>query len=125
MKWGKRNELVPQAELIGMSQDAPNNTPQQKYRYNFCLVLRPGFKPVVDISVKTVPGGRYGALLCTGDIHKLDRAWNYLLRAWLPGSGHEPILEPAMEVYRGHPEQLGWSLYDIDCMVPVKPLGVR
>ncbi|HLN28136.1 MAG TPA: GyrI-like domain-containing protein [Gemmataceae bacterium] len=125
MAWGKQNDLVPQAELIGMSQDDPNITPQRKYRYDFCLVLPPGFKPAGDINVKNVPGSRFGALRCKGDIHKLDRAWNYLFRTWLPGSGHEPTLEPAMEVYRGHPAELGWSVYDIDCMVPVKPLGVR
>jgi len=52
----------------------------------------------------------------------LDRAWNYLFRAWLPASGYEPTNEPAMEVYRGHPLKIGWEVFDIDCLVPVKPL---
>jgi AraC family transcriptional regulator len=125
MAWGKRHGLVPEAELIGMSQDDPNITPMHKYRYDFCLALPAGLQPAGDINVRTLPASRFGALHCRGDIHKLDRAWNHLFQAWLPGSGYEPTLEPAMEVYRGHPAELGWETFDIDCMVPVKPLGVR
>ncbi len=75
--------------------------------------------------IKTLPPNRFAALRSKGDIHKLDRAWNYLFRAWLPVSGYEPTSEPAMEVYRGHPLRIGWEVFDIDCLVPVKPLKAR
>jgi AraC family transcriptional regulator len=123
MNWGRRHGLVPGAELIGMSQDDPNITPLPKYRYDFCLVLPQALKADAGMSIKTLPASRFGALQCCGDIQKLDRAWNYLFTAWLPRSGYEPTHRPAMEVYRAHPAEIGWSTFDIDCMVAVKPLG--
>ena len=125
LAWGKRHGLVPRAELLGMSEDDPDITPQPKYRYDFCLVLPPEFSPGRDISVRTLPAGQFAALHCRGDIHQLDRAWNYLFRVWLPASGHQPRHRPAMEVYRTSPADIGWSLFDIDCLVPVTPLGLR
>lgn len=120
--WGRRHGLVPNAEFIGMSQDDPEVTPQPKYRYDFCIALPAGLRPGRELSVKTLPAGRFAALHCRGDIHKLDRAWNHLFRAWLPASGHEPTRQPAMEVYRGHPAAIGWETFDIDCLIPVRPL---
>ncbi len=125
LTWGREHGLVPGAELIGMSQDDPDITPLPKYRYDFCLVLPDELRPGRDISVRTLPAGRYAALHCRGDIQKLGRAWNYLFRVWLPASGHEPTHQPAMEVYRQSPADIGWSDFDIDCLVPVKPLGLR
>jgi len=125
MDWGKRHRLVPSAELIGMSQDDPDVTPLPKYRYDFCLVLPPTFEDDGQLSIRTMPASRFAALHSKGDIHKLDRAWNYLFQAWLPASGYEPANEPAMEVYRGHPITIGWEVFDIDCLVPVKPLRFR
>ncbi len=125
MDWGAQHGLVPVAELIGMSQDDPEVTPLSKYRYDFCLVLPRGFQSDGDVGIKTLPANRFAALRSKGDIHKLDRAWNYLFRAWLPASGYDPTSEPAMEVYRGHPLEIGWEVFDIDCLVPVKPLWAR
>jgi AraC family transcriptional regulator len=125
MDWGGRHGLVPSGELVGMSQDDPDVTPLSKYRYDFCLVLPPGFADDGQVSTRTMPAQRFAALRLTGDIHKLSRAWHYLFRAWLPSSGFEPTNEPTMEVYRGHPLEIGWEVFDIDCLVPVKPLGRR
>jgi AraC family transcriptional regulator len=125
MAWGRRHGLVPGAELIGMSQDDPNVTPRQKYRYDFALVLPARFAPSREVSSAAIPAGRFAAIRCRGDIHKLDRAWNYLFRTWLPASGHEPTRRPAMEVYRRNPAEIGWETFDIDCMVPVRPLPGR
>jgi len=122
MEWGNRHELVPDAELIGMSQDDPEVTPLSKYRYDFCLVLPRGFQSDGQVGIKTLPANRFAALRSKGDIRKLDRAWNYVYRAWLPASGYAPTNKPAMEVYRGHPLKIGWETFDIDCLVPVKPL---
>ena len=122
IEWGGKHELLPKAELMGMSCDDPLVTPLPKYRYDFCLVLPRSFQPGGEISVRQLPASRFAALRCQGDIHKLDRAWNYLFRAWLPSSGHEPTHVPAMEVYRTSPTEIGWEVFDIDCLVPVKPL---
>jgi AraC family transcriptional regulator len=125
MAWGRRHGLVPSAQLIGMSRDIPEITPMTKYRFDWCLVLPPAAETDREISVGTIPANRFATLRCRGDIHKVDRAWNYLFHSWLPQSGHEPTHDPAMEVFRSHPVEVGWTEFDIDCCVPVKRLRSR
>ncbi|HLJ93062.1 MAG TPA: AraC family transcriptional regulator [Gemmataceae bacterium] len=120
MDWGRQHGLVPGATLIGMSQDDPDITPMAKYRFDWCLVLPDSQTPDGDLRV--IPAGRFAALHCRGDIHKVDRAWQYLFLTWLPHSGYQPAQQPAMEVFHAHPLEIGWSSYDIDCCLPVKPL---
>lgn len=125
MTWGKRHGLVPGATLIGMSQDDPEVTPMARYRYDWCLVLPPGISPDREVNVGTIAANRFAVLRCRGDIHKVDRAWQYLFHDWLPGSGQQPVNEPALEVFRRHPLDIGWTTFDIDCCVAVEPLWGR
>jgi AraC family transcriptional regulator len=125
LDWGRGAGLVPGGRLVGMSQDDPDITPMKKYRYDWCLVLPAGVDPGRQVSVGRIPAGRFAALHCEGDIHKLDRAWRYLFLVWLPGSGYQPTHDPALEVYRGSEIALDGSAFDIDCRVPVKPLPGR
>ncbi len=123
MDWGRQQGLVPGATLIGMSQDDPDITPMAKYRFDWCLVLPDAQTP--DGDHRVIPAGRFAVLHCRGDIHKVDRAWQYLFLTWLPHSGYQPTQQPAMEVFHAHPLESGWSTYDIDCCLPVKPLPKR
>jgi AraC family transcriptional regulator len=123
MDWGRRHGLVPGATLIGMSLDDPEITPMAKYRFDWCLVLPDGRTP--DGSLVVITASRFAVLHCRGDIHKVDRAWQYLFHTWLPRSGYQPAQGPALEVFRAHPLEVGWSTFDIDCCVPVKPLATR
>jgi AraC family transcriptional regulator len=123
MDWGHQRGLVPGATLIGMSQDDPEITPMAKYRYDWCLVLPDGRPHDGDFGV--IPANCFAVLHCRGDIHKVDRAWQYLFRTWLPRSGYQPTPDPALEVFRAHPLEVGWTTFDIDCCVPVKPLPTR
>jgi AraC family transcriptional regulator len=125
LDWGRRSGLVPGARLIGTSQDHPDVTPLNKYRYDWCLVLPPGAEPGREVSAGRIPANRFASLHCQGDIHKLDRAWRHLFLVWLPGSGYQPTDEPAHEVYHGYDCPMDGSPFDIDCRVPVKRLGSR
>jgi AraC family transcriptional regulator len=122
MAWGTRHGLVPGAELIGMSLDDPDITPMKKYRFDWCLALPPHLEPDGEASLGRIPAGRFAAIHCHGDIYKVDRAWRHLFNAWLPRSSYQPTHEPALEVFRGHPVEVGWETFDIDCYLPVKPL---
>jgi AraC family transcriptional regulator len=123
MDWGRQRELVPGATLIGMSQDNPEITPMAKYRYDWCLVLPD--TGTRDGNLGVIPANRFAVLHCRGDIHKVDRAWQYLFHTWLPRSGYQPTQQPALEVFRAHPLEIGWSTFDIDCSVPVRLLERR
>src|SRR6266852_6264505 len=96
MEWGKRQGLVPGATLIGMSQDDPEITSMAKYRFDWCLVVPDTMTP--DGSVGVIRANRFATLRCRGDIHKVDRAWQYLFHTWLPRSNYEPTQDPALEV---------------------------
>ncbi len=125
MDWGRRQGLVPKAQLIGRSLDDLDITPMKKFRFDWCLVLPNGMEESGEVSFATIPANRFAAVRCHGDIHKEDRAWKYLFHAWLPGSGYQPADEPSMEVYRRTPLELGWETFDLDCCLPVRPLRRR
>jgi AraC family transcriptional regulator len=125
MTWGSEQGLVPDAQLIGMSQDDPEITPMKKYRFDWCLVLPPEITPDRDVNLGVIPANRFATLHCVGDINKVGRAWQYLFNSWLPGSDYQPTHDPAMELIYGNPLELDWSTFDLDCCLPVKPLGKR
>jgi AraC family transcriptional regulator len=125
MAWGRRQGLVPRAQLIGRPLDDLDITPMKKFRFDWCLVLPPGHDLDGDVSLGVIPANRYATVHCLGDIHKEDRAWKYLFHAWLPGSGYQPADEPTLEVYRRQPLDIGWETFDMDCCLPVRPLRRR
>ena len=122
MEWGKIHGLVPSAPLIGMSRDDPETTPMKKYRFDWCLALPSRIAVGKQASVATIRANRFAMLHCHGDINKVGRAWQYLFHVWLPRSSYQPTHDPAMEVFRMHPIEVGWSTFDLDCCLPVKPL---
>jgi DNA gyrase inhibitor GyrI len=106
-----------------MSQDDPDITPPTQCRYDLCVVAPPDFNGDGDISARTLPAGQMAVLGCTGDIIKVDRAWQYLYRFWLPRSRYLPADLPAMEIYRRLPDEIGWETFDLDCGVPILNSG--
>lgn len=123
MAWGRARGLTTQAHLVGMSRDDIEITPMRKLRFDWCLVLPTGVEAEGDASPGQIPASRYAVVHCRGDIQKEYRAWSYLYRIWLPSSGYQPTNEPAMEVYRRNPAATAWKTLDLDCYLPIKPLG--
>ena len=109
------------SRLIGMSMDDPAVVPLAKCRYDFCR--ESNIKPLVrsGISHDTLPANTWAVLPCKGDLAAVERCWNYLFREWLPASGWQPAALPALEVFHGRPEQLGWEQFDLDCCLPLAP----
>jgi AraC family transcriptional regulator len=123
MAWAKANGvLTPDAMVIGMSPDDPEITPLEKCRYDLCVTLKDAVRPEGEIGITTIPSADHAVHHCEGDIHAFDQAWNYFFKVWLPSSGYQPAQQPAMEIYRALPEEIGWETFNIDCCVPVIPL---
>ncbi|HJX26402.1 MAG TPA: GyrI-like domain-containing protein, partial [Thermoanaerobaculia bacterium] len=57
---------------------------------------------------------------CTGDLSKVDHAWQALYSVWLPRSGDEPLDLPAMELFVRIPEEIGWETFDLECAIAVR-----
>jgi DNA gyrase inhibitor GyrI/AraC-like DNA-binding protein len=122
MVWGKRRGLIPEAQLIGMTPDDPDITPMKNFRFDWCLVLPEKPHREEEMSFDVIPANRFAVVRCRGDLQKEERGWRYLFHTWLPASGYQPTQNPAMEVYRKSPLQIGWETFDIDCCLPVRPL---
>ncbi len=112
---------APGGTLIGMSEDDPDVTPPEQCRYDVCMTVPASTKPEAHISLRTLPACRIAAIHCVGDIARVDRAWQYLYRHWLPYSGYLPDNIPAMEIYVRTPDEIGWETFDIDCAIAVIP----
>lgn len=115
---GRGGELA-QTTLIGMSQDDPAVTPLELCRYDICLTVPMDWAGEGEISTRLFPACQLASLHCAGDIYRVDMAWQFLYRYWLPRSRFQPNNLPAMEVYRKQPCEIGWLEYDLDCAVAV------
>lgn len=110
------------ATLIGMSQDDPEVTPLELCHYDFCLTAPADWVGSGEVAVRDFPACRLATLHCDGDIFRVDRAWQYLYRHWLPRSRYQPDNLPALEIFRRQPAEVGWEWYDLECAVPVTGL---
>jgi AraC family transcriptional regulator len=110
------------ATLYGMSQDDPDITPVELYRYDFCFAVPDAWKAAGEIGIQDFPGCQIASIHCQGDIYLVSRAWQYLYRYWFPNSRYQPDNLPAMEIYHRQPAELGWEIYDLECAVPIVSL---
>lgn len=122
MNWGEAQGLIPNAQLIGMSRDNPEITPMSHYRFDWCLVLPESVKARGEVSEGFIAANRYAIVYSHGDTSKEYRAWKFLYDSWLPGSGYEPADAAALERYRSYPS-LESPMFDLDCCLPIQPLG--
>jgi AraC-like DNA-binding protein/DNA gyrase inhibitor GyrI len=112
-----------ESTLYGMSQDDPSITPPHLCRFDWSLRVPDHWEAEGEIALVDFPACQVATIRCQGDIAQEDRVLQYLFRYWLPRSRYQPANLPAMEIYRRHPAELGWEIYDIDCALPVVALG--
>lgn len=122
LDWARPLGIYPESRLLSMSQDDMDTTPTDKYRLDWCLRVPDDVTPKGTVATRRFEGGLYASVVCNGDIHLLDRAWQWLYRDWLPDSGYEPDDRPAMEWYITDPTVSGWEQYNMRCCFPVRRL---
>jgi AraC family transcriptional regulator len=148
MAWlAERATDVRDVVVIGMSLDDPAITPSEKCRYDLGAAFpkQPGGDCILGEIVRwrgrtgrdtSLPGrpecGSRGfsvrdfepqsiaVLPAAGDLSRVDRAWQYLYRVWLPASRFEPADFPAMEMFVRLPEEIGWETFDLRACIPLK-----
>jgi AraC-like DNA-binding protein/DNA gyrase inhibitor GyrI len=113
---------LAQARLYGMSQDDPDLTPPENCRFDWCIAVPDHWFIGGEISERDFPSCTVAAIHTHGDLHTLDKAWQYLWRYWLPRSRFQPENLPAMEIYQRLPYEIGWQTYDMLCALPVVAL---
>lgn len=102
-----------------MSQDDPDITPTENCRFDWCIAVPESWSIRGDISERDFPACQVAAIHTNGDLHLLDKAWQYLWRFWLPRSRYQPDNLPAIEIYRRLPLELGWETFDMWCALPI------
>ncbi len=120
MDWAESNQLfTPDSKRFAISRDDIEVTPADQYRMEFCLSVPPKTATEGLISKGTVYGGTYALIHVRGDIHKVAQAWDHLYQRWLPCSSYHPVDQPAVEIFRKGPEEIGWELFDLEVGIPV------
>lgn len=122
-KWSHAQGFMnPPRNMFGISHDNPETTPPDRCRYDACIEVDADFSPSGEISVQTIPGGKYACAEFQGSAADIGPAWKWVCGEWLPQSGYQ------------FDDRLFFEFYpnDINCMpepgifvckicIPVKP----
>src|SRR5688572_12053506 len=84
--WMATNNLFGR-ERFGISLDDASVTKTEQLRYDACVASPEGEVLSGKPHHKVIPGGRYASLAFEGTSAEIPRAWDRLLRDWLPKSG--------------------------------------
>src|SRR5262249_39348555 len=121
-------DRVDHVVFAGMSLDDPSVTPKERCRYDLGvlfplrgiagstyaeieklrdkrgLVGPSGVPPPHDVEQAGLSARRFApqtlaTVHCAGDLGRIDLAWKWLYRCWLPGQARLPANRPAMELF--------------------------
>jgi AraC family transcriptional regulator len=120
--WMATNNLFGR-ERFGISLDDASVSKPDQLRYDACVASPEGEVLSGKPQHKVIPGGRYAALTFEGTSAEIPRAWDALLRDWLPKSGLQLDSRPFFEYYPVHgtydPKT---GRFSCEICVPVSPL---
>lgn len=110
-------------QMIGLTTDDPDITPREKCRHDCGFLLPAGARldRQGEVGVASLATGRYAVARITGGMAVVERAWDYLLKVWLPRSGWQPRHLPCCEVYLQIPEPRARLRFDVESWIPVEP----
>lgn len=120
--WMVTNGLMGR-ERFGIGLDDPSVTQPSKCRYDAGAASPEGEVLSGNPHRKIIPGGRYACMAFEGTSADMPRAWDSMLRDWLPQSGLQLDARPFFERYsadsRYDPRT---GVFSCDICIPVKKL---
>jgi len=118
--WAEHEGMpIDGGRLAGASRDDPDITPLSRCRYDFMLEVPSAVPPPPGLFASKREAGWWAVHALDGEMSVVDRVWNVFFKSWLPASGLSLREEPAEEVYRKTPAEIGWERFDLLCCVPV------
>lgn len=94
-----RRLMKKETKSIGISHDCPNITPEDKIRYDACIMINKDIKPEGEVGIQTISGGKYAMFLHKGSYDKLGEIYNVIFSQWLPESDKKLRDIPFFEIY--------------------------
>lgn len=116
-----RGRWSPEAMFVGIAHDLPSITPEERCRYDACLVVADGVRPEGLVGVTDLPGGLYAVWDTVRAPDGIGSGWDELFRDWLPDSGYQPDARLCLELY-GDGTALPDGRYRVGFGIPVTPL---
>lgn len=86
-------------EMFGIGHDNPQITPEEKCRYDACILLEDGVTVGSSIKSKALPSGKYACFYFKGESSDLIQFYLSIYKDWFPKSGFEPGDFPLIEKY--------------------------
>ena len=122
MPWMESAKLTGRP-TYGIGHDDPCVTAPDKCRYDACVEVPDGFTAQGDVSVMTLPGGRYAITRFTGSPATIGNAWTEFCADWLPKSGFQCDARPCFEYYpaSGMTDQ-ETGVFSCDLCIPIRAL---
>ena len=115
--------LTVTGELLGLSLNDPDVTPLEQCLYDWAIPIAETVQLKTirhGLTLRSQPAFRVASITVHGDIKRVDAAWHYLYRHWLPVSPYLPAHLPAVEHYRQPPDRLDWHTWHLDCWLPIE-----
>jgi AraC family transcriptional regulator len=94
----------PGARWIGLYLDDPASVPAAQLRSEAGVSVGPDVEGSEGVRILDLPAERVAVLVFRGPYAELERAYGWLYRDWLPGSGEEPADAPVREEYLNDPK---------------------
>jgi AraC family transcriptional regulator len=119
--WAAARQLVgPGTRFLGLYHDDPASVPAKDLRAEACLTVPPGIEGSDGVHILDLPPTRLAVLVFKGPYAELERAYRWIYRDWLPGSGEEPADQPCREEYLNDCRTLPPAEWLTAIMVPLK-----
>ncbi len=124
ISWAKQKKLFSQAQFFGMSIDDPMVTPQNKYRYEACLLIPDNVEmnETSDIQQMQLPQCRYATTKVSGGLNLVATGIAYMYNDWLIHSPYEPEHQYGLEYFLDKQNICNWDHFDLELCIPVKSL---
>jgi len=96
--WMVANSLLGQPRY-GISHDDPTVTSPDQCRYDAGVEIKGPLAAPGKALTTVIPGGSYAVGRFQGGVAAIDKAWDHMLRIWLPDSGLQLDARPLFEYY--------------------------
>ncbi|MEO1129122.1 MAG: AraC family transcriptional regulator [Planctomycetota bacterium] len=124
MKWGWMKMLGGMPETFGLCFDDPDVTPEEKTRYEACMVVNDKAKAKGAVLVKEIPGGVYAVTVHEGPFEAIGQTYAALCGAVASGpvEGRSWTLgdPPSLEKYLTDPRKTDPANLRTEVWMPVQ-----